>query len=75
MRCVVPRGRGGVAAALSRFHGRLVVAGVDTDRLYPERLSEEIAALRPGTTLRRISSRFGHDGFLIEDHLVELAGG
>ena len=62
----VGRGRGGVAAALSRFDGRLVVAGVDTDRLYPERLSEEIAALRPGTTLRRISSRFGHDGFLIE---------
>ncbi|WP_404383457.1 homoserine O-acetyltransferase [Knoellia locipacati] len=62
----VGRGRGGVAAALGRFGGHLVVAGVDTDRLYPERLSEEIAALRPGTTLRRISSRFGHDGFLIE---------
>ncbi|MFW5471066.1 homoserine O-acetyltransferase MetX [Knoellia sp. CPCC 206435] len=62
----VGRGRGGVAAALGAFSGRLVVAGVDTDRLYPERLSEEIAALRPGTILRRVTSRFGHDGFLIE---------
>ena len=62
----VGRDRGGVAAALARFTGNLVVAGVDTDRLYPARLSEEIAALRAGTTLRHISSRFGHDGFLIE---------
>ncbi|GAA4123887.1 homoserine O-acetyltransferase [Knoellia locipacati] len=62
----VGRGRGGVAAALAAFEGSLVVAGVDTDRLYPERLSDEIAALRPGTTLRHITSRFGHDGFLIE---------
>ncbi len=62
----VGRGRGGVAAALAGFPGHLVVAGVDTDRLYPERLSDEIAALRPGTTQRRVSSRFGHDGFLIE---------
>ncbi|KRE41062.1 homoserine O-acetyltransferase MetX [Knoellia sp. Soil729] len=62
----VGRGRGGVASALARFPGHLVVAGVDTDRLYPARLSDEIAALRPGTTLRHISSRFGHDGFLIE---------
>ena len=62
----VGRGRGGVAAALAAFSGRLVVAGVDTDRLYPERLSDEIAALRPGTIQRRVTSRFGHDGFLIE---------
>ena len=62
----VGRGRGGVAAALAAFTGRLVVAGVDTDRLYPERLSDEIAALRPGTIQRRVTSRFGHDGFLIE---------
>ncbi|KGN29874.1 homoserine O-acetyltransferase [Knoellia sinensis KCTC 19936] len=62
----VGRGRGGVAAALASFAGHLVVAGVDTDRLYPARLSEEVAALRPATTLRHIPSRFGHDGFLIE---------
>lgn len=69
----IGRDRGGVAAALAAFTGRLVVAGVDTDRLYPARLSDEIAALRPGTTLRHIPSRFGHDGFLIEiDRVGEI---
>ncbi|KGN36307.1 homoserine O-acetyltransferase MetX [Knoellia subterranea] len=69
----VGRGRGGVAAALAAFTGTLVVAGVDTDRLYPARLSDEIAALRPGTVLRHISSRYGHDGFLIEiDRVGEI---
>jgi homoserine O-acetyltransferase/O-succinyltransferase len=62
----VGRGRGGVAAALQRFDGRLHVAGVTTDRLYPLRLSEEIAAVRPGTHLSVVESRHGHDGFLVE---------
>ncbi len=39
---------------------------VSTDRLYPVRLSEEIARARPGTGLTVIDSPHGHDGFLIE---------
>jgi homoserine O-acetyltransferase len=62
----IGRGRGGVAAALQRFPGELHVAGVTTDRLYPMRLSEDIARARPGTGLSVIESRHGHDGFLIE---------
>jgi homoserine O-acetyltransferase len=62
----VGRDRGGVAAALARFPGQLVVAGVDSDRLYPSRLSAEMAALRPGTVSHEIHSQHGHDGFLIE---------
>ena len=62
----VGRDRGGVAPALLAYEGRLHVAGVTTDRLYPLRLSEEIAALRPGTDLTVIESEHGHDGFLIE---------
>jgi homoserine O-acetyltransferase len=62
----VGRGRGGVAAALQRFEGRLDIAAVSTDRLYPVRLSERLAAARPGTGLTVIDSRHGHDGFLIE---------
>jgi homoserine O-acetyltransferase len=62
----VGRGRGGVAAALQRFEGRLDVVAVSTDRLYPVRLSEEVARARPGTELSVIESRHGHDGFLIE---------
>ncbi|GAB3597859.1 homoserine O-acetyltransferase [Angustibacter peucedani] len=63
----VGRGRGGVAAALRRVTCDLVVAAVDSDRLYPPRLSDEIvagaAAARP---VRTVTSPYGHDGFLIE---------
>ena len=41
-----------------------------TDRLYPLRLSEEIAAARTGSVLSVIESRHGHDGFLIETEQV-----
>ena len=45
---------------------RARVAAVSSDRLYPVRLSEEIAQARPGTGLSVIDSRHGHDGFPIE---------
>src|SRR4029450_13220328 len=44
----VGRGRGGVAAALSRLRARLVVVEVDSDRLYPPRLSRELVDAVPG---------------------------
>jgi len=63
----VGRGRGGVARALQRITGRLVVAAVDSDRLYPPRLSDEIVAAVPSAApVHAISSPYGHDGFLIE---------
>ncbi len=66
----VGRGRGGLRAALAPFRGLLVVASVTSDRLYPPRLSEEIAESRPGTVLRSIESEIGHDGFLTETEQV-----
>lgn len=65
------RGRGDLAGALGRVSADLVVAAVDSDRLYPPRLSAEIVAAarrtRPGTgPVRAVSSQYGHDGFLIE---------
>jgi len=62
----VGRDRGGEAAALARVRARTVVVGVDSDRLYPVRLSTELAAGIPGASLRTISSPHGHDGFLVE---------
>jgi homoserine O-acetyltransferase len=62
----VGRGRGGLASALARIESRLVVVAVDSDRLYPPRLSHELAAAVPGTELHTVQSEFGHDGFLIE---------
>ena len=67
----IGRGRGGVAAALQRVRADLVVAAVDSDRLYPARLSAEIADLAPtARPLTTVHSDYGHDGFLIETHQV-----
>ena len=64
----VGRGRGGVEQALSDVHIPMVVGGIDSDRLYPLRLQQQIADLVPGAVggLRVISSPYGHDGFLVE---------
>ncbi|MFJ2814625.1 hypothetical protein [Streptomyces sp. NPDC087294] len=60
-------GRGGVRAALRRVRARALVAGVDSDRLYPPYQQGELAALIPSADgLRVIESPYGHDGFLIE---------
>ena len=44
----VGRGRGGVARALAGVRAEVTVAGIDSDRLYPLRLQEELARLLPG---------------------------
>jgi homoserine O-acetyltransferase len=61
----VGRDRGGVAAALARVTARSLVAGVDSDRLYPLALQQQVAD-GLGVPLRVIGSPYGHDGFLIE---------
>lgn len=69
----VGRGRGGVAAALGRITAPTLVAGVDSDRLYPLRLQEELAELIPTCDgLRVIGSPYGHDGFLLETEAVAV---
>ena len=51
----------------------VVVAGVDTDRLYPIRLLAELAELLPRAgKLRVIESPYGHDAFLIEVDAVAV---
>ncbi|CAB4893757.1 unannotated protein [freshwater metagenome] len=68
----VGRDRGGVAAALADIKIPVVVVSIDTDRLFPPRLQEEIVELVPGAAeLITVSSPFGHDGFLID---VESVG-
>jgi homoserine O-acetyltransferase len=63
----VGRGRGGVRAALARVRADTVVAGVDSDRLYPLRQQAELAAGIAGADrLRVVTSPHGHDAFLIE---------
>ncbi|CAA9317529.1 MAG: Homoserine O-acetyltransferase [uncultured Gemmatimonadaceae bacterium] len=61
----VGRGRGGVAAALGRYEGRLVGVGTPGDLLYGDgdvRRWVEAA----GAAYRPLASRTGHDAFLTE---------
>jgi homoserine O-acetyltransferase/O-succinyltransferase len=68
----VGRDRGGVAEALATITIPVLVVSIDSDRLFPPRLQEEIVELTPtAEPLVTISSPFGHDGFLIE---VETVG-
>ncbi|WP_329020072.1 homoserine O-acetyltransferase MetX [Streptomyces sp. NBC_01601] len=67
----VGRGRGGARAALARVRAPALVAGVDSDRLYPLSQQRELAALIPSADgLRVVESPYGHDGFLIETEQV-----
>jgi len=65
----VGRGRGGAEAALGRVSARALVAGVDSDRLYPLEQQQFVADVL-GVPLRVIASPYGHDGFLIETAAV-----
>lgn len=66
----VGRDRGGVEAALRRVSADCTIVSVDTDRLYPPRLSDELHAALPTSHRAHIVSDFGHDGFLIEEDQV-----
>ncbi|TIH34560.1 homoserine O-acetyltransferase MetX [Subtercola vilae] len=66
----VGRGRGGIVEALRRVTAKTLIVGIDSDRLFPVPDQQLIALHAPGnidgTEASVISSRFGHDGFLIE---------
>lgn len=67
----VGRGRGGVRAALNRITARTVVAGVDSDRLYPLYQQAELAdAIPTAGELRVVHSPYGHDAFLLETEQI-----
>lgn len=67
----VGRDRGGTVTALARIRAATVVAGVDSDRLYPLAQQERLAACIPtAAELRVIVSPHGHDAFLIESAQV-----
>ncbi|SDX81559.1 homoserine O-acetyltransferase MetX [Hymenobacter psychrophilus] len=62
----VGRGRGGVAAALSRVRARTLVIGITSDGLFP--VTEQLLLARhvPGAMYAEMDSAYGHDGFLLE---------
>lgn len=69
----VGRGRGGVEAALSKIKAECTVIGIDSDGLFPVEEQKLIAESVPGAKYYEITSKFGHDGFLLEnDQLTEI---
>jgi homoserine O-acetyltransferase/O-succinyltransferase len=67
----VGRDRGGVPAALATITSPVVVAGIDSDRLYPIHLQQEIAdVVSTSDGLQVVPSLYGHDGFLVETEAV-----
>jgi len=61
------RGYGGAREALSRVRAEVTVAGISSDRLYPQRLQWELAELLGSANeVRVIDSIVGHDAFLVE---------
>ena len=67
----VGEGRGGAAEVLGSFRAPLTVVGLDSDRLFPLRLQEELVAATPSAhPLHVVRSPYGHDGFLVEKDQV-----
>lgn len=63
----VGRSRGGIDNALSRIRAKTLIAGVDTDRLYPLPQQLQLAdAIPTSGPAQIITSRYGHDAFLLE---------
>jgi homoserine O-acetyltransferase len=70
----IGRDRGGVEKALASISVRALIAGIDSDRLFPisgqKQIAEHIGSELVGGGLQVIQSEFGHDGFLIEFETV-----
>ena len=66
----VGRGRGGCAAALAQVRASCDVIGIDSDRILPLEEQQFIAEHIPEAKMHVISSKFGHDGFLLENEQI-----
>ena len=68
----VGRNRGGVEKALERVTAKTLCIAIDSDILFPICDSKRISDNVPNGHLEIITSRFGHDGFLLEtDQIVD----
>lgn len=69
----VGRGRGGVEKALGTIKTDCTIIAIDSDRLFPLEEQKFIASCIPGAKYHEITSKFGHDGFLLEnDQLIAI---
>lgn len=66
----IGRGRGGVEKALGMIRAKSTVISIDNDCVFPSKDMKIMASHIPGADFHEISSRFGHDGFLLETEQI-----
>ncbi len=62
----VGRNRNSAEDALQKIKARTLVVGIDSDILFPIEEQKYLADHIPNASLQIITSRYGHDGFLVE---------
>ncbi len=62
----IGRRRGGTDAALASIQCPTAVVGISTDIIFTPDEMRSLASKIPGAEYHEITSRFGHDGFLVE---------
>jgi homoserine O-acetyltransferase/O-succinyltransferase len=71
----ISRGRGTFEEVTDRLRIPALIVGIDSDVLYPVEEQKELASLLPGGLYAEITSKYGHDAFLIEfEQLQQLLG-
>ncbi len=60
------RNRGGLDKALKTIKARTLIVGIDSDLLFPKEDQYLLKKKIPGSQLEWLSSKYGHDGFLLE---------
>lgn len=67
----IGRGRSGIEAALQGISIPTTIIGIESDMLIPVSQQEFMAQHMPNAKLEVISSKYGHDGFLLETEQIE----
>lgn len=66
----VGRGRGGIPKALEVVKFPVLCVGISTDIIFTPEEMKELAGLFLNSEYMEIDSKFGHDGFLVENELL-----
>ena len=67
----VGRGRGGIETALAKIKAKTVIAGIETDTLFPTHEQKFLTNNIKNAEYHKIDSLYGHDGFLLEFEQTE----
>jgi len=69
----IGRNRGGIKNALSKIKAKTLVISIVSDVLFPPQEQEILAKHIPNSSLFKLDSLYGHDGFLIETKKISTA--